>query len=75
LVESIDDGDLQRRRGWDLSGWRYHLVPWGVRFTHDGPHYRERAEVTARTGLEGTFVYVEARPPRADAPMSELHIG
>jgi len=32
VVEAIDDEDLQRRHGWDLAGWRYELVPWGVRF-------------------------------------------
>jgi hypothetical protein len=31
LVEAIDAG-AQRRRGLDLAGWRYELVPWGVRF-------------------------------------------
>jgi len=31
LVEAIDTG-VQRRRGLDLAGWRYELVPWGVRF-------------------------------------------
>lgn len=33
VVEAIDDPELQRCRGWDLSDWRYDLVPWGVRFT------------------------------------------
>jgi len=32
VVEAIDDPALQRRHGWDLGGWRYELVPWGVRF-------------------------------------------
>src|SRR5262245_27135661 len=32
VLEAIDDPALQRRRGWDLGGWRYELVPWGVRF-------------------------------------------
>lgn len=34
VVEAIDDPSLQSRRGWDLTGWNYVLVPWGVRFTH-----------------------------------------
>ena len=34
VVEAIDDPALQDRRGWDLAGWNYVLVPWGVRFTH-----------------------------------------
>jgi len=33
VVESIDDPSLQPRRGWNLTGWSYVLVPWGVRFT------------------------------------------
>jgi len=31
VVEAIDD-PLMQRRGWDLRGWRYELIPWGVRF-------------------------------------------
>ena len=34
VVEAIDDPSLQSRRCWDLTGWSYVLVPWGVRFTH-----------------------------------------
>jgi hypothetical protein len=34
VVEAIDDPALQSLRGWDLTGWNYVLVPWGVRFTH-----------------------------------------
>ena len=34
VVEAIDDPPLQSLRGWDLTGWNYVLVPWGVRFTH-----------------------------------------
>lgn len=36
VVEAIDDCELQQRRGWDLSGWRYELIPWGVRFVCRG---------------------------------------
>jgi hypothetical protein len=36
IVEAIDDYELQGRRGWDLTGWRYEMVPWGVRFLYDG---------------------------------------
>jgi len=38
MVEAIDDPVAQRRRGWDLAGWRYELVPWGVRFVRHGRH-------------------------------------
>ena len=34
VVEAIDDPALQCLRGWDLKGWSYVLIPWGVRFTH-----------------------------------------
>ncbi|REJ90666.1 MAG: hypothetical protein DWQ35_15805 [Planctomycetota bacterium] len=34
VVEAIDDPTLQCLRGWDLKGWSYVPVPWGVRFTH-----------------------------------------
>lgn len=34
IVEAIDNPSLQIGRGWDLTGWRYSLVVWGVRFTH-----------------------------------------
>ena len=47
IVEAIDDPELQRRRGWDLSQWRYDLVPWGVRFSYHEPLSRSRAEVFA----------------------------
>jgi len=33
VVEAIESPELQRLRGWDLSGWRYELVPFGVQFT------------------------------------------
>jgi len=38
VVEAIDDPAAQRRRGWDLAGWRYELVPWGVRFVRHERH-------------------------------------
>lgn len=34
VVEAIDVPALQSLRGWDLRGWNYVLVPFGVRFTH-----------------------------------------
>ena len=34
VVEAIDDPALQSHQEWDLKGWSYVLVPWGVRFTH-----------------------------------------
>jgi hypothetical protein len=43
VVEAIDDPTLQGRRAWDLTGWNYVLVPWGVRFTHSA--FREEIDV------------------------------
>ena len=43
VVEAIDDPPLQSLRGWDLTGWNYVLVPWGVRFTHSA--FREEIDV------------------------------
>jgi len=43
VVEAIDDPERQRQRGWDLTGWRYELVPWGVRFARRG---KDEAEET-----------------------------
>jgi len=34
VIEAIDDTRLQHSKGWDLTGWHYELVPWGVRFFH-----------------------------------------
>jgi hypothetical protein len=37
VVEALDDPARQAARGWDLAGWSYDMVPWGVRFLyHDG---------------------------------------
>ena len=43
VVEAIDDPTLQGCRGWDLTGWNYVLVPWGVRFTHSA--FQEEIDV------------------------------
>lgn len=43
VVEAIDDPTFQRFRGWNLRGWNYVLVPWGVRFTHSA--FREEIDV------------------------------
>lgn len=56
VVEAIDDPIFQSLRGWDLEGWNYVLVPWGVMFTHTD--YRENIEVrievfTERLGKNG----------------------
>jgi hypothetical protein len=45
VVEAIDDVRLQRQRGWDLAGWRYELIPWGVRFVRRERRGSQDAEV------------------------------
>lgn len=35
VLEAIDQPWLQGLRGWDLQGWTYEVVPWGVRFRQD----------------------------------------
>lgn len=50
VVEAIDSPELQRQRGWDLSRWRYELVPWGVRFWRGDPQPTEGATVLALLG-------------------------
>jgi len=60
VVEAIDDPDLQSRRGWDLSHWRYNLVPWGVRFTYQEQADVPTVEVLALVRLGGRDTKVEA---------------
>ena len=52
VVDAIDDVELQRRRGWDLSSWRYDLVPWGVRFTYRDPAQLRPAQVLALVAVD-----------------------
>jgi len=56
VIEAIDDPKLQNRRGWDLTGWNYVLIPWGVQFTQSA--IREKIEIRievfpARRGKSG----------------------
>ena len=63
VVEAIDDPALQARRGWDLKGWTYDCVPWGVRFLrHDGGQEVTGAVVAVALTREGL-----AFPPPAYA--------
>jgi len=64
VVEAIDDREVQARRDWDLSEWRYELIPWGVRFQREVPKHSGQAEILAvlgRTGADGATV-PESRP-------------
>jgi hypothetical protein len=60
VVEAIDDQDLQRRHGWDLSGWRYSMVPWGVRFTYQERPDARPVEVFALLRLENSCPAAQA---------------
>jgi hypothetical protein len=53
VVDAIDDRDLQERRAWDLSGWHYELVHWGVRFRCVPRKSSGEAEVLAVLGHPG----------------------
>jgi len=53
VVEAIDDREIQMRRDWDLSDWRYELVPWGVRFLCRRPKHPGQAEILAVLGRAG----------------------
>jgi hypothetical protein len=71
VVEAIDDRGLAAQRGWDLSDWRYELVPWGVRFCYQGIHGQgEVLAVIARRGKAAA----EPRLP-APAPTTVLLFG
>ncbi len=49
LVEAMDNHNLQTQRGWNLKGWNYDLVPWGVRFCYQGPEAEKAEMVTVLT--------------------------
>jgi len=68
VVEAIDNPEVQRQQGWDLSSWRYELIPFGVRFTFltsdrlpvqvtvglpDGPPHRRHLPWHLAPGDEG----------------------
>jgi hypothetical protein len=47
VVEAIEDPSLQKRRGWDLAGWTYEMVPWGVIFVRKKGTGREKNGIAA----------------------------
>jgi len=53
VVDAIDDRELQMRRDWDLSEWRYELIPWGVRFRCEERRHPGQAEILAVLGRPG----------------------
>jgi len=61
IVDAIGDPSRGESRGWDLAGWRYELVPWGVCFSRrDEP---DGVSVLAASVPAGWLVaVVEARP-------------
>jgi hypothetical protein len=54
MVESIDDRSGQGGRGRELAGWRYELIPWGVRFV--GRDEQGQAEVLVLVVPQGNQV-------------------
>jgi len=58
VVEAIDDPEARRSRGWNLSGWSYELIPWGVRFVHHGQGPRTEVAVLAGVRSVGPRVHV-----------------
>ena len=52
VVDAIDDPELQRQRGWDLSHWNYNPVPWGVRFTYQDNPSKNPTEIVALVAFE-----------------------
>ncbi len=36
IIEAIDNPEHQDLRGWDLEGWSYTCIPWGVAFLRHG---------------------------------------
>jgi len=75
LVESIDDPELQRRRGWDLSGWCYELVPWGVRFVRREPRYRDETVTSVLAVLSQLGPMVSSEPAQAQGMWVVLSCG
>lgn len=45
VVEAIDEPALQTQRGWNLAGWTYEMVPWGVRFHYRGRQGEDRSAI------------------------------
>jgi hypothetical protein len=48
VVDALENRELQIRRGWNLDGWRYRLIPWGVCFQHTAELDGACAEVVAQ---------------------------
>ena len=64
VVEAIDQPLRRALRGWDLRGWRYELVPWGVRFI--GPDgLGKLVSVVVRAEPDGLRVALVAEAPAA----------
>ncbi len=34
VLEAFENRNLQKERGWNFDGWRYEVIPWGVRFIY-----------------------------------------
>jgi hypothetical protein len=75
VVEAIDDPEQQRQRGWDLSQWRYQLVPWGVRFSCRDPRYPSEGEILALLTFNGRTAGVPSEPDRRSSATTVLLFG
>jgi len=54
IVDAIENRELQSANGWDLQGWQYQLIPWGVRFyqtNRNGGWNEASVVVTASTDM------------------------
>jgi hypothetical protein len=47
VVDALSDSALRAARGWDLTGWSCHFVPWGVRFLRHDAEWAVTAAVVA----------------------------
>ncbi len=63
VLEAFENRALQMERNWNFHGWRYELIPWGVRFIHrDGD--KNETEVFATLSTP-TSVVAKTRGARA----------
>ena len=47
IVDAIDDPSMQANLGWNLDGWSYEFIPWGVRFVFRAQDGNVTAKVVA----------------------------
>lgn len=47
IVDAIDDRSIRAHLGWNLDGWSYEFIPWGVRFVFRAQDGNVMAKVMA----------------------------